>query len=384
MRLWAFLLLSLALVTAVSAADYPSGVRDFVYRMLPNGTAFSVANFSFNSTTAYAVLSGSEIYAILTPNPPSVNPRALNNTDELEEALFSYMLSEGFDPNATSAFSAVHVGVDAIEDDDDSGTAECRRLLGTDRFECEDFESCRLACFATPFCPNFAYGGEPGEFIYVIWGFENDTRALDAAYWHEEKAYANFLANKSKENAEGYLAALSGLNQAATRVSGNSLFYYSFCPTPNYALSDMTGLQARAQRLYKNESRFFNLTGLAARVRNLTLDGLARRAPDLSKVLPEFNASGWAEAESRPANGTAYVSGAASGSPERGAGAQLGGTGQNQAQGGAVPVPKRRFALSAGFLAPALLIVSVAAVAVYAAYLVARRRGAKRAHQKTK
>ena len=290
--------LALLLILPLSyCSEYPSGVAELGFSMVPQGAAFSIQNFTFKNNSAYALVLGSEVHAIILEGS-FFGPNAMTDKKELEGALFAYELSNGFDPNALSLLLLVHHGIDGIEDDKDAGEAECRRLLGTDRFPCDSFESCRMACFATPFCPHFAYGGEPGEFIYVIWDYENDSAALDVAYDLEEDAYGKYLKNKSIETTEAYLATLSNLNRMATQVATTKLHDYSFCFTPDYSLPAITSLQLQAQMLYKNASRFFNLSSYAEKVQNRTLVGLERkREAELQKLLSAPNATESAQEE---------------------------------------------------------------------------------------
>jgi len=290
------LLAALLLFSIAHCAQYPAGMGELGAYMVSPGTAFSIDEFSFRNSSAYAIVSGGEPYAILVPNFPFFMPKALTDNKTLEEALFAYELSRGYDPNSTQIFFfLVHRGLDEVEDDKDKGEAECRRLAGTDRFECSSFESCRLACFATPFCPNFAYGGDPGEFIYTIWEYENDSRALDSAYDAEERAYAAFGQDPSDENALAYLDSLSGLNRAATQVASTKLYRYSFCFTPDYALPPITSLQLQAQMHHKNASHFSNLPSLAAKVQNRTMEGLLKKKrfelPSIPAILSWMNSS---------------------------------------------------------------------------------------------
>jgi len=92
--------------------------------------------------------------------------------------LDAYYRARGYSPGNSSELAAIHEGIQELGHAQDSGEAECRRLAGTDNHPCVSFESCRVACFASPFCPNFIYGGEPGEFVYVLWNFENSSRNL--------------------------------------------------------------------------------------------------------------------------------------------------------------------------------------------------------------
>ncbi len=363
MRKSILLFLLLISVPFLHCTDYPSGVRDLGRHMVPLGHAFSIEGFPMRNSTAYAIVSNDEVYAILVPNPPFVVPNALTDKNGLEAALYARALSLGFDPNATSQFSAVHAGIGEIADDKDLGIAECRRLLGTDRFPCESFETCRLACFATPFCPNFAYGGDPGEFIYVIWAYENNSRNLELAYSGEQEAYALFADSPTQENAGKYLISLSSLNRAATSVASSALYGYSFCFLPDYALPEMAELQLLAQTHYRNASHFYGLPLLAQQVQNRTLEGLARKARASLPTLPALPSMDSSQpAQNSTANATVPPNFTGLGKPN---------PPSNSSSG---PGKAARFELSAGILAPVALLLVVLCAVVAGAYFVLKRK----------
>ena len=114
----------------------------------------------------------------------------------------------GLSPDAVDQFAAVHQGIISISNEYKEGVAKCRILTGTDTRPCTDFESCQRACYAvTSFCLPVALGAGR-TFVNVIWGFENDSTALDIAYAQENSSYAVFSSSKTKENMAAYLSSL--------------------------------------------------------------------------------------------------------------------------------------------------------------------------------
>ncbi len=251
-----------------------------------NGEGFSVENFTYLNSRAYAAVTFLGPQAIFALNRLSGKVEPLTGLQEIKSALASYYASKGSDPEAFRKLEAVHNGFLAIKDNRKSGEAECKRLLGTDRNTCDSFESCRYSCFSiTSFCQNFMYGGAPGEFINIMWDFENRTRDLDAAYKNESLVYAamggnisgTMAANESKAIG-AYLSSIGGINRAATRVSTSALFYgYSFCFTPDYSLPAITTLQLLAQNAYRQGLPFLSLDENSRGIQNRTLDGIARK-----------------------------------------------------------------------------------------------------------
>jgi hypothetical protein len=257
--------------------SYITGLAQYI---VPRGEAFSIENFSYQGGSAYAVVSSSGPSALFLSNAATGRAEPITTQQEIESALTSYYLSKGYDPAAISKLESVHQGFEGIKDKRKAGEAECFRLMGQENRPCgTDFELCKAYCIGTPFCNNFAYGGELGEFINVIIQFGNNTRFLDEAYLNESTAFAALNRSMSKENADAYLASIGGINRAATKVSSSSVFYgYSFCFTPDYSLPAITTLQLSAQNAFRQGSVFLSLAETAAGIHNMTLDGMARKA----------------------------------------------------------------------------------------------------------
>jgi len=92
----AFLLLAIISLFSLShAADYPAGMKLFGYYAVPEGVGFSVENFTFRNSSAYAIVSGGEVYSLLVPNFPFVMPKPLAEKGEIEPALEAYYYSKG-------------------------------------------------------------------------------------------------------------------------------------------------------------------------------------------------------------------------------------------------------------------------------------------------
>ncbi len=280
----ALLLLSLASClypanNASSAQPIGQQMPELAQYIVPRGEQFSIENFTFQNATAYAATSDSGTYAIFSKNATGgVSP--VTDPGQIQLYLSAFYLSAGYDPLALKNLAMVHTGLSGIEGNRKSGEAECFRLMGMEGRPCNgDFELCKAYCIGTPFCNNFAYGGELGEFIRVIIEFENNTRNLDSAYRNESLAYSAVAANSTQDSVSSYLSAIGAINRAATKVSSSSLFYgYSFCFTPDYSLPSITTLQLSAQNAYRQNSPFLLLPMNAELIRNRTLEGMAAKA----------------------------------------------------------------------------------------------------------
>ncbi|VVC02327.1 Uncharacterised protein [uncultured archaeon] len=243
---------------------------------VPNNASFSVENFTTGGSYAYAVVSGGTVYAMFTPGLLGMEPVA--DSKKIEPLLQDYYVAIGLSPSAVDRFDAVHQGIRSISSAYMQGVTDCRELTNTQNSPCDSFESCRTACLGTPFCPNFAAGGAPGEFIYVLLEFENSTTALANAYALENSTYGIFKANKSLGNMAVYLASLEKINRAAGSASQSRLFTeYSYCFTPDYSLPEITNLQLSAQKYYNSASPFFSITAEAEKIRERTEDGIERK-----------------------------------------------------------------------------------------------------------
>jgi len=254
------------------------GQSQFIF---PEGEMYSIENFSLEGKTLYGVSSPqSGILAIFSSDPADGTAKPLIEAAQIEPALAAYYLSKGYDPEAVKDLESVHKGFRGIRENRKSGEAECFRLMGMEGRPCDgDFELCKAYCIGTPFCNNFAYGGELGEFIRVIIEFENLTLQLDKAYENEETAYEALSKGADKDTVSAYLASIGGVNRAVTKVSSSSLFYgYSFCFTPDYELPTITALQLSAQNDFRLGSPFLTLAQSADNIRNRTLDGMAAKA----------------------------------------------------------------------------------------------------------
>lgn len=267
-------LLALLSVSSVLSAQNLSQMGPLASDFMPQGVPYSLLNFSHMGATAYAVASGGEIYGIFWPNQAS-SGYFLSDSGSIADALRSYYLSQGYSPDALSSLSAVHAGINRTQVAHKRGEAKCRQQTGTDALPCNSYETCRTACLGTPFCPNFAAGGKPGEFIHYLLDFENNSAALSLAYENEGAAYLAVAEKASQYNALAYLSSLGSLNKAATRASQSPLYdAYQYCATPDYALASITGLQLIAQRAYQNASKFYSLGGEAVKVANRTVAGI--------------------------------------------------------------------------------------------------------------
>ena len=272
----ATVMLLAAFAAILSAAAYPSGAKTFGYTVVPEGTGFTIDSFTYSNGTAYAIASGSEIYAILLPNFSSVNPIPLTDRTKLISALRQYYSQTNHSELSQQDFEAAHGEILNISLRRVSGEAECNRLMGTDRFNCTSFEECRLACFATPFCPNFAYGGSPGEFIYIMLAYEDSSRALDFAYAGEESNYAALSSGFSYEKAAKYAEAVSALEAAAKNASNSAILGYSFCNPPDYGAGDMAAVDSFLQNRVRSSAPFYLAQNYSDVVRNRTVMALAK------------------------------------------------------------------------------------------------------------
>jgi len=271
----AFSLLSLLLLSgaAFALSQNSTAILEFASSAVPHGAQFSIQPFPIRGSDSFAVSSGGEIYGIFVSGIPILEDRPLTAPDEIENALATYYTCHNYTPNVT--FSDVHAGLLSIMANHEKGEAKCRILTGTDRTACTSFESCQKACYSvTSFCLNIALGSGRA-FVNEIWEFENDSRALDAAYLNESVAYAAMQDGVTLEKARAYLDALINLNRAATNASKSALYDgYSYCFEPDYALPVITNMQLTAQKRYALSEPFFTLSDKAKQVRSRTLAAL--------------------------------------------------------------------------------------------------------------
>ena len=266
----------LAALACLSSAQNTSATIQQYAVFVPNGATFNVVNFTAQGANAYSVVSGGEIYAIFTKGMLGMEP--VTDSKKIEAALHDYYVSIGLSSDAVDQFAPVHQGILNISDTRRAGEKECWRLSGNENSFCDSFDSCKSVCLGTPFCPNFANGGAPGEFINVLMDFRNRTLAVDRAYALENSTYAIFSAAKTKENMAAYLSSLETVNRAAGAASQSQLYDYSFCAQPDYSLPQITNLQLSAQKYYNSASSFFSISSEALKIRNRTLEGLERES----------------------------------------------------------------------------------------------------------
>ncbi|MCX6770841.1 MAG: hypothetical protein NTX79_02185 [Candidatus Micrarchaeota archaeon] len=303
--------LALALLIAVASAaaansiwnatGYPAGAKLFGYQVVPQGIGFSVENFTcdeggskfpYEEKKAYAIVSYGEPAAFFTLD--GAHGSAFNGirpaTDEAGIAgyLYCYYAAAGHAPNLTGGFSAIHAEIAKLKNSQRRGEAGCRILLDTDRLPCTSFETCQQACYSvTSFCQPFALGAGRA-FVNEIWAFENNSRALDAAYSAEGKAYAAFAGNASNELAQGYLGAVNETYAAAERAAASQLFYdYSFCFSPDYPADSLYALKMRAERQYRNSSVFYGIPARSADIANRTAAAIEEKEKYRPPVIEE-------------------------------------------------------------------------------------------------
>jgi hypothetical protein len=248
--------------------------------MVPNGLAYKVENFTLGNSTLHAVVAGGEVYAFFGRQGGEGEAIVfLTGIEQIKPALDAYYRSKGFVPGDMGILAQIHEGVARLSRTQDKGEDECRRLAGLEGVSCSDFECYKTACIAraSSFCPNFAYGGAQGEFINVIWSFDNASKDLKKAYLEENELFAQVANSPNQTNVLSYLYFIDGLNRAATRVNSEPLFTYQFCFTPDYSLPNLTRLQLSGQFYMMNASRFFDIPKTAQGVRNLTLEGIERQ-----------------------------------------------------------------------------------------------------------
>lgn len=249
---------------------------------------YNITNFTLENATAYAVISEGKVLAIFySSGKNGLEP--LSGEKEIESALSSYYLSSGYSPSLEESFSQAHEGISSLAPLRKPAEDKCRVLLGTDRFECTDSDSCQKACYSvTSFCLRFALGiGK--EFVRSVLAFEQDADALDAEYGLEQEAYERFSLSPTQENADSYLSSIERLNKQASKAASSPLYRgYSFCFSPEYGLVEITDSQLLAQRAYANSLPFLTVKDETARVRAATLSAAEKmRAKALAEKRQE-------------------------------------------------------------------------------------------------
>jgi hypothetical protein len=281
---------------AANATARPSAAEQFGYQVVPQGTGFYVENLSCNGTDEYAIVSGGEPQAFLAAdgaaragkgangagaaaNASSAPVQPITDAARLAASIRCHYIAKQHDEDLLPVFSAVHKEADRLRTMHIRGEAGCRILLGTDRTACVSFETCQRACYSvTSFCQPVALGAGR-NFVNTMWMFENDSRALEAAYDAENASYAAFAEDMSQERALAYLDAVGNAGADAERAAGSQLFYeYSFCFSPDYPAYELYLLKGRAQRQYANASVFYGIPALAGRIANSTIAAIEKSA----------------------------------------------------------------------------------------------------------
>ena len=286
------LLLIIFLSGIAFSADYPAGVKQYGYYMVPQGAGFSIENFTFQGNTAYAIVSGSEVYAFFLPRPPLFMPDPIIDNATTLAALRAYYTSVGMNESVMSDYSAVHEGLQSLRTSHYEGESKCRVLLGTDRGNCTDFESCLQSCYSvTSFCMVVALGAGK-DFVNTAWDFENDSGDLKTAYDNENASYAILAGNVSKRGIEQYLSSVEDLYSSAIDAASSDLFYgYSYCFQPDYSLENLTLLRASAYKSWKRIQPFYELQNTSNRILNRTHDGITRkRMYEFNKTISDLSA----------------------------------------------------------------------------------------------
>ena len=277
MRRFASIALAFLVFAAVPFAE--TYLQIYGHFAVPEGANFTIEDFSFQGTPAYAVVSGGEPYGIFVRASPE--PRAVTGEKELQSALYSYYVSEGYSPRPISELGTMHDGIKNASTAYLDGEAKCRVLTGTDRYQCDDFDSCLLACYSvTSFCQPIALAvGKP--FINEIWKFENSSSTLGNAYKIESQAFENLSSNASDYNVRFYLYSIDRAEWAAQTAASSQLYYgYSYCFQPDYSLDALAKLKRAAHDYYSSAGPFLKLASETSLVQGRTLAAMGKMGPN--------------------------------------------------------------------------------------------------------
>ena len=277
MKRFASIALAFLVFAAVPLAE--TYLQLYGHYAVPEGANFTIEDFSFQGTPAYAIVSGGEPYGIFVRSSPQ--PRAVTGEKELQSALYSYYVSEGYSPRPISELGTIHGGIKNASTAYLDGEAKCRVLTGTDRYECHDFDSCLLACYSvTSFCQPIALAvGKP--FINEIWKFENSSSTLGGAYGIESQAFENLSSNASDYNVRFYLYSIDRVAWAAQTAASSQLYYgYSYCFQPDYSLDTITKLKRAAHDYYSSASPFLKFASETSLVQGRTLAAMGKMGPN--------------------------------------------------------------------------------------------------------
>ena len=309
---FAILIFISLLTAAVHSAGYPAEAKNFGYQLVPQGTGFSIVNFTCNGIGEYAIVSDGEPKGFLMAEmqPLQNGAGSANGTGGgqaqalspitgkagIANALHCYYVWAGHTESLLPGFSAIHAAVEAVKGAHLKGETGCRILLGTDRTPCVSFESCQKACYSvTSFCQPVALGAGR-DFIDVMWMFENGSRELGAAYGAESAAYAAFAQNESEGSAAGYVDAIGTAEGAAERAAGSPLFYdYSYCFAPDYPFQILKEIQRNATLQFQDASHFYLIPALSGEIANSTkaaMEKEARFQPPQPELPSDGNGSG--------------------------------------------------------------------------------------------
>ncbi|MFH1286112.1 MAG: roadblock/LC7 domain-containing protein [Candidatus Micrarchaeota archaeon] len=141
----------------------------------------------------------------------------------------------------------------------------CKEILGIDRFECFDTESCLKACYAPACKDSVAAYGE--SFLFSIRDFSSSLNALDSSLDSFEENLNDAESTDSEQSFELALLNLKQAKQSALEISGSGLFstsVYYFCAPIDY---DVTAIDDAARSLHEAAGVYIptrtqpNLTG---------------------------------------------------------------------------------------------------------------------------
>ena len=245
----------------------------------PAGQNYEINSTMYDGHVAYILFSGGRAYAVFPSANRAGKFEPSQDQETIANVLYSYYYSSGYSPLATDAFDVAHQSITSIAGSRKAGENACRILLGTDRNSCTDFDSCQKACYSvTSFCEPVALGTSR-EFINVIFDFENDSRALDAAYAGEEAAYDSWKnGSQTAFAAWNYLHSLEIIDAQSLRAASSPLYSsYAYCFSPNYQLANLTAIVFAAQGNYQNASHFLMLYDESQAAVQATQQGLQKR-----------------------------------------------------------------------------------------------------------
>ena len=291
--------------------------ESFTKEQLGSSNAYlvSIGKFETGLGTAYTVYDA-VMLKVSEANYSDIT--VINSTVEVEGLLTDKytamnLTSDSLYP-ASFEMGEILAKVMRFNDSRQPNEGKCRLWIGTDtpEFDCYDPESCFRACH-TPLSNPVASGvGWP--FVFAVWEFTNNTKAMDANLSAVLKNINDIEARSGDTEAllGGLQANLDSIQNSSSIISQSPLFdpwRYSFCWPIKYDRTSLITAKVYANRLYKRMEVVFSIPKQA---RSISDAGTRRieicRLNKEKTIKPKIHVSFWARISKEERNFLKLVS----------------------------------------------------------------------------